>query len=285
MDAPTATPNLDRHALVDRFGVAVPVADPDGELEQMLLDDLIELQAREALIEARRARTIEQLRRLGERRIAARASRSDDAAARSERPSADARGTATWNPRFIARRELAAELTTLLRESERTAETRIAHAELLGAQLSETADALARAVITPRHAQLIIDRACDLPVEARAKFERLALSAAEMLEKDGLRAAVVSAPCFELFAQQDQSYRDKVLGEAPRIGIRLICWSSFLVNFAFLSQTFSGKVSCPAFKSITARSSTVSSRPFKLRSFPISITSFPKIGSWLRSPP
>jgi len=181
MDAPTATPNLDRHALVDRFGVAVPVADPDGELEQMLLDDLIELQAREALIEARRARTIEQLRRLGERRIAARASRSDDAAARSERPSADARGTATWNPRFIARRELAAELTTLLRESERTAETRIAHAELLGAQLSETADALARAVITPRHAQLIIDRACDLPVEARAKFERLALSAAERM--------------------------------------------------------------------------------------------------------
>lgn len=178
MDAPTATPSFDRHAVVDRFGVAVPVADPDGEREQQLLDDLIELQARESLIEARRARTIEQLRALTERRVAA------TAAARSASSGADfadARRGATWTPRFTARRELATELATLLRESERTAETRIAHAELLGAHLSETADALERAVITPRHAQLIIDRACDLPAETRAEFERLALSAAERM--------------------------------------------------------------------------------------------------------
>jgi hypothetical protein len=178
MDAPTATPSLDRHAVVDRFGVAVPLADPDSEREQQLLDDLIELQAREALIEARRARTIEQLRALTERRIAA------TAAARSASSgdnSADARGGATWTPRFTARRELATELATLLRESERAAETRIAHAELLGAQLAETADALERAAITPRHAQLIIDRACDLPADARGEFERLALAAAERM--------------------------------------------------------------------------------------------------------
>ncbi|MCR8546732.1 transketolase [Salipiger sp. P9] len=59
----------------------------------------------------------------------------------------------------------------------------------------------------------------DVTLIATGSEVELALSAAEMLEKDGLRAAVVSAPCFELFAQQDQSYRDEVLGEAPRIGI------------------------------------------------------------------
>lgn len=182
MDAPTAAPSLDRYAVVDRFGVAVPLVDPDSELEQQLLDDLIELQAREALIEARRARTINRLRELAERRIAGRrrSVAGLDSADASSRQS-DARGGTTWNPAFTARRELATELATLLHESERTAETRIAHAELLGAQLHETADALERAVITPRHAQLIADRACDLPPEARAEFERLAVAAAERM--------------------------------------------------------------------------------------------------------
>lgn len=182
MTTPPAASTVDRSAIIDRFGVAVPAADPDGELEQLLLDDLIELQAREALIEARRARTINQLRELAERRVARRQPSAVGLdSADASPPQSDARGGATWNPAFTARRELATELATLLRESERTAETRIAHAELLGAQLHETADALERAVITPRHAQLIADRACDLPPEARVEFERLAVSAAERM--------------------------------------------------------------------------------------------------------
>ncbi|RZS59213.1 uncharacterized protein DUF222 [Microcella putealis] len=182
MTTPPATSTVDRRAIIDRFGVAVPATDPDGELEQLLLDDLIELQAREALIEARRARTINQLREIVERRVAGR-HRSAAGVDSADAPprQTDARGNTTWNPAFTARRELATELATLLRESERTAETRIAHAELLGAQLHETADALERAVITPRHAQLIADRACDLPPEARAEFERLAVAAAERM--------------------------------------------------------------------------------------------------------
>ena len=47
----------------------------------------------------------------------------------------------------------------------------------------------------------------------------LALEAAESLSNSHIDAAVVSAPCFELFAQQDEAYRTAVLGEAPRIGI------------------------------------------------------------------
>ncbi len=47
----------------------------------------------------------------------------------------------------------------------------------------------------------------------------LAMAAAEQLTADGLPAAVVSLPSFELFAEQDADYRDQVLGSAPRVGI------------------------------------------------------------------
>ena len=47
----------------------------------------------------------------------------------------------------------------------------------------------------------------------------LAMTARELLAADGIRAAVVSLPCWELFAAQDAGYRDDVLGEAPRVGI------------------------------------------------------------------
>lgn len=47
----------------------------------------------------------------------------------------------------------------------------------------------------------------------------LALHAAEMLAAADIRAAVVSAPCFSLFAQQSEDYRAHVLGRAPRVGV------------------------------------------------------------------
>jgi len=46
----------------------------------------------------------------------------------------------------------------------------------------------------------------------------IALAAADHLAKEGIRAAVVSAPCFELFASQPRDYVTKVLGTAPRVG-------------------------------------------------------------------
>jgi transketolase len=46
----------------------------------------------------------------------------------------------------------------------------------------------------------------------------IAVAAAEALAAEGIRAAVVSAPSFDLFAAQDDAYRASVLGEAPRIG-------------------------------------------------------------------
>jgi transketolase len=41
----------------------------------------------------------------------------------------------------------------------------------------------------------------------------IAIAAQEILRQDGIAAAVVSLPCWELFARQDQHYRDEILGE------------------------------------------------------------------------
>ncbi len=47
----------------------------------------------------------------------------------------------------------------------------------------------------------------------------IALAAREALAKDGIRAAVVSMPCWELFGLEPREYRDRVLGTAPRVGV------------------------------------------------------------------
>jgi transketolase len=47
----------------------------------------------------------------------------------------------------------------------------------------------------------------------------LAMSARDMLAKDGVDAAVVSMPCWELFERQLADYQNAVLGTAPRLGV------------------------------------------------------------------
>ncbi len=47
----------------------------------------------------------------------------------------------------------------------------------------------------------------------------IALNAAEALASEGICAAVVSAPSFDLFKAQDAVYQTNVLGEAPRVGV------------------------------------------------------------------
>jgi transketolase len=47
----------------------------------------------------------------------------------------------------------------------------------------------------------------------------IALAAAATLAAEGIRAAVVSAPCFEAFAAQPAAYQAQVLGDAPRVGV------------------------------------------------------------------
>jgi transketolase len=46
-----------------------------------------------------------------------------------------------------------------------------------------------------------------------------ALGAAELLENEGISARVVSLPSWELFGAQSESYREGVLGSAPRVSV------------------------------------------------------------------
>ncbi len=59
----------------------------------------------------------------------------------------------------------------------------------------------------------------DVTLIATGSEVELAIEAANTLAEEGINAAVVSAPCFELFAEQSEDYQLQVLGDAPRIGI------------------------------------------------------------------
>ena len=59
----------------------------------------------------------------------------------------------------------------------------------------------------------------------------IAMDAAKTLEADGLKVAVVSLPCWELFEAQSSDYQWKVLGDAPRVGVEAAVeqgWSKWL---------------------------------------------------------
>ena len=59
----------------------------------------------------------------------------------------------------------------------------------------------------------------DVTLIATGSEVSIAIEAAKLLAKDCVRAAVVSAPCFDLFRQQSREYRTAVLGRVPRIGV------------------------------------------------------------------
>jgi len=61
----------------------------------------------------------------------------------------------------------------------------------------------------------------------------LAMAARDALAAEGIAVAVVSLPCWELFALQDEAWRSGVLGSAPRIGIEAaggFGWERWLGN-------------------------------------------------------
>jgi transketolase len=63
------------------------------------------------------------------------------------------------------------------------------------------------------------DRQRDITLLATGSEVEIALEAAQKLSLHGKHAAVISMPCWELFEMQSESYRKKILGSAPRIGI------------------------------------------------------------------
>ena len=59
----------------------------------------------------------------------------------------------------------------------------------------------------------------DITLLATGTEVSLAVEAAEILQAEGYASAVVSMPCWELFDAQPETYREEVLGSAPRIAV------------------------------------------------------------------
>jgi len=77
----------------------------------------------------------------------------------------------------------------------------------------------------------------------------VAVEARRRLAEAGIPVAVVSLPCWELFAQQDEGHRAAVLGSAPRFGVEAACgfgWERWLgADGVFIGMTGFG-ASAPA---------------------------------------
>ncbi|MFB9269168.1 transketolase [Bradyrhizobium erythrophlei] len=72
-----------------------------------------------------------------------------------------------------------------------------------------------------RGAYVVVEPALgrDVTLIATGSEVAIALEAAKLLAEAGVQAAVVSAPCFDLFRQQPRDYRATVLGSVPRVGV------------------------------------------------------------------
>ncbi len=60
---------------------------------------------------------------------------------------------------------------------------------------------------------------------------QIAVKARDLLKTKGVQAAVVSLPCWELFDRQDESYRQAVLGNGPRVAVEAMVkfgWERYL---------------------------------------------------------
>ena len=90
----------------------------------------------------------------------------------------------------------------------------------------------------------------DVVIIATGSEVALAAEASELLAGEGITARVVSAPCLDIFAEQDVAYRDQVLVPGvPRIGVEAAIrfgWDAYLgIDGGFVGMTGFG-ASAPA---------------------------------------
>lgn len=89
----------------------------------------------------------------------------------------------------------------------------------------------------------------DATIIASGSEVGLAMAARAKLADEGVKARIVSAPSFELFAMQPESYRLEVLGDRPRVGVEAGIrqgWDQFLrLKDGFVGMTGFG-ASAPA---------------------------------------
>ncbi len=99
--------------------------------------------------------------------------------------------------------------------------------------LSTFRDVAGDANLVARGAYVVVEpeQGRDVTLIATGSEVAIALEAAELLAEEDVHAAVVSAPCFDLFRQQSQEYRAGVLGRGPRVGVEAAIegdWSRWL---------------------------------------------------------
>lgn len=78
-----------------------------------------------------------------------------------------------------------------------------------------------------------VDDKRDVTLIGTGSEVQLAVQAAESMAKDGIRAAVVSMPCWEAFARQSKKYQSATLGRAPRVAVEAAVgmgWERFIRN-------------------------------------------------------
>jgi transketolase len=82
-------------------------------------------------------------------------------------------------------------------------------------------EAAGSANLVQRGAYVVVEPAGgrDVTLIATGSEVSIALEAAKLLAAANVCAAVVSAPCFDLFRNQSQEYRAEVLGSVPRVGV------------------------------------------------------------------
>jgi transketolase len=99
--------------------------------------------------------------------------------------------------------------------------------------LSTFRDVTGDANLVARGAYVVVEpeEGRDVTLIATGSEVSIALKAAKLLAQDDVYAAVVSAPCFDLFRLQPQEYRAEVLGRGPRVGVEAAIegdWSRWL---------------------------------------------------------
>ncbi len=71
----------------------------------------------------------------------------------------------------------------------------------------------------------------DITLIATGSEIEIAMEAYEIMFKEGIKASVVSLPCWELFDRQGEEYKNQVLGNCPRIAIEAASemgWSKYI---------------------------------------------------------
>jgi transketolase len=88
--------------------------------------------------------------------------------------------------------------------------------------------------LSQRGAYVLHEAACgarQVTLLATGSEVALAVAARTELEAEGIATAVVSMPCWELFEQQEPSYRNAVLGQGVRVGVEAAVrqgWDAYL---------------------------------------------------------